>query len=154
MWLNPALLSAKAAGKAKVVACPQKVQKGTVVGWNAYPITKSSKNKEAAWAFVKYVCSKRATVNLTATGQATPGLKSVFYADLHNAAPEPGIDEFWTELQYATPLPCPAVADAMDAAFAKTLTQLYSSNADAVTLMHALDKQVTALLNNAGPGAI
>jgi multiple sugar transport system substrate-binding protein len=154
MWLNPALLSAKAAGKAKVVACPQKVQKGTVVGWNAYPITKSSKNKEAAWAFVKYVSSERASVNLTATGQATPGLKSVFYSDLHKAAPEKGINEFWTELEYATPLPCPAAADAIDTAFANTLTQLYSSNADAATLMKALDKEVNGLLNNTGPGSV
>ena len=98
MWLNPGIVAAKAAGKVKIVAWPQKVQKGTSVGWNAYPITKSSKNKEAAWAFLKYVASTRAVVNLTATAQATPGRKSVFFADLHKAAPEQGINEFWNQV--------------------------------------------------------
>jgi multiple sugar transport system substrate-binding protein len=154
MWLNPGIVAAKAAGKVKIVAWPQKVQKGTSVGWNAYPITKSSKNKEAAWAFIKYVASTRAVVNLTSTGQATPGRKSVFYADLHKAAPEKGIDEFWTEVNYATPVPSPDASDAVNAAIIKTVTQLYSSNANPKTLMTALDTQVSGYLNNSGPGGV
>jgi multiple sugar transport system substrate-binding protein len=154
MWLNPGIIAAKAAGKVKIVAWPQKVQRGTSVGWNAYPITKSSQNKEAAWAFLKYVASKRAVVNLTATGQATPGRKSVFYADLPKAAPEKGIDEFWTEVAYATPVPSPDASDAVNAAIIKTVTQLYSSNSDPTTLMKALDAEVTGYLNNTGPGGV
>jgi multiple sugar transport system substrate-binding protein len=139
MWQNPGIVAAKAANKVKIVSWPQKVRRGTSVGWNAYPITKASKNKEAAWAFIKYVASKRAVINLTATGQATPGRKSVFFADLPKAAPEKGINEFWNEVDYATPVPSPDASDAVNAAIIKTFTQLYSSNADAPTLMKALD---------------
>jgi multiple sugar transport system substrate-binding protein len=154
MWQNPGIVAAKAAGKVKIVAWPQKVRRGTSVGWNAYPITKSSQNKEAAWAFVKYVASKRAVINLALTGQSTPGRKSVFFADLPKAAPEKGINEFWDEVAHATPVPSPNASDAVNAAIIKTFTQLYSSNSDPATLMKALHTEVTGYLNNSGPGGV
>jgi multiple sugar transport system substrate-binding protein len=152
MWLNPSLKAAGAANKAKIVAWPQKTQKGTSVGWNAYPIMKKSKNKEAAWAFVKYLASKPAVQNLAKTGQATPGRKSVFFADLPAAAPEHGLDELWNSVDYATPVPSPQAADAINTAIIKTLTQLYSSSSDAATLMKALDKEVAGYLKSGGNG--
>ena len=150
MWLNPSLKQANAAGKAKIVAWPQKTTKGTSVGWNAYPIMKKSKNQEAAWAFVKYIASKQAVVNLAKTGQSTPGRKSVFFADLPSAAPEQGLDELWNSVDYATPVPSPEASDAINSAVIKTLTQLYSSNADATKLMKDLDKQVSGFLKSGG----
>ena len=105
MWQNPGIVAAKATAKVKVVSWPVKTHMGTSVGWNAYPITKASTNKEAAWAFLKYVASKRAVINLTLTGQATPGRKSVFYGYLPKAAPEKGIGDMWTSVNYATPVP-------------------------------------------------
>lgn len=152
MWLNPSLKAAGAAGKAKIVAWPRKTTKGTSVGWNAYPIMKKSKNQEAAWAFVKYLASKHAVENLASTGQATPGRKSVFFADLPAAAPEQGLSELWNSVDYATPVPSPASADAINKAIIKTLTQLYSSSSDAATLMKALDKEVTGYLSSGGTG--
>ena len=150
MWLNPSLKQAGAAQKAKIVAWPQKTQKGTSVGWNAYPIMQKSKNKEAAWAFVKYLASKRAVENLAKTGQATPGRKSVFFGDLAQAAPEQGLDELWNSVDYATPVPSPAAADAVNTAIIKTLTQLYSSSSDAGDLMRKLDKEVSGYLSDTG----
>ncbi len=152
MWQNPGIVAAKATGKVKVVAWPMKTQMGTSVGWNAYPITKTSKNKEAAWAFLKYVASKRAVINLTLTGQATPGRKSVFSQYLPKAAPEKGINDMWTSVNYATPVPSPNASDAIDAAIIKSLTQLYSSNIEAGTLMKQLDAQVTGYLKSGGTG--
>ena len=146
MWQNPGIVAAKATGKVKIVAWPMKIHMGTSVGWNAYPITKASKNKEAAWAFLKYVASKRAVINLTLTGQATPGRKSVFVEYLPKAAPEKGINDMWTSINYATPVPSPNASDAVDAAIIKSLTQLYSSNIDAATLMKQLDAEVTGYL--------
>jgi len=35
-----------AANKMKIVAWPQKTQKGSPVGWNGYPIMKASQNKK------------------------------------------------------------------------------------------------------------
>jgi multiple sugar transport system substrate-binding protein len=148
MWLNPSIKAAGAASKVKVVAWPQKTTKGTSVGWNAYPIMKKSKNQEAAWAFVKYLSSESAVTNLAATGQSCPGRKSVFFGSaLKAASPEPGIDELWNAVSYATPVPSPDAADAINAAVIKTLTQLYSSSTDATQLMTALDKQVTGYLS-------
>jgi multiple sugar transport system substrate-binding protein len=150
MWLNPSIKQANAANKTKIVAWPHKTTKGTSVGWNAYPIMKKSKNQEAAWAFVKYIASKQAVVNLAKTGQSTPGRKSVFFADLPAAAPEQGIDELWNSVDYATPVPSPEASDAINQAVIKTLTQLYSSSADPAKLMKDLDKQVSGFLTSGG----
>jgi multiple sugar transport system substrate-binding protein len=153
MWLNPTLKTAGGATKAKVVAWPKNTQMGTSVGWNAYPIVKSSQNKEAAWAFLKYLASKHAVTNLALTGQATPGRKSVFYDVLPQAAPEQGLGELWTSVNYATPTPSPAAADAVNNAIIKTMTQIYGSSADPAPLMRALNTQVTGFLSSSNsPG--
>jgi multiple sugar transport system substrate-binding protein len=153
MWLNPSIKEAGAADKAKVVSWPQKTAKGTSVGWNAYPIIKNSQNKEAAWAFLKYLASKQAVTNLAATGQSCPGRKSVFFSDtLKQACPEPGIEELWNAVDYATPVPSPDQSDAINAAIIKTLTQLYSSDADATQLMTALDTEVKGYLSGSTSG--
>jgi multiple sugar transport system substrate-binding protein len=145
-WLNPSVKAAGAANKAKVIAWPQKVRKGTTVGWNAYPIVKSSKNKEAAWAFLKYLNSTAVTATLAKSGQATPGRKSTFFKYMPTVAPEQNIDELWTSLNYATPTPSPNESDAFTLAAEKTLTQIYSSSSDPTPLLKSLDQQVTKLL--------
>jgi multiple sugar transport system substrate-binding protein len=147
-WLNPSVKAAGAAGKAKIVAWPHNTVKGTSVGWNAYPIVKSSKNKEAAWAFLKYLMSTHVSATLAKTGQATPGRKSIFNKYMPTAAPEQNIRELWTSLDYATPTPSPNASDAINQAIIKTLTQIYSSSADPAPLMQSLDRQVTALLKS------
>ena len=152
MWLNPSIKTAGAANKTKIVSWPMKTTMGTSVGWNAYPIIEKSQNKEAAWAFVKYLASKRAVENLAATGQATPGRKSVFFNDLPAAAPEQGLAELWNSVDYATPVPSPDASDAVNGAIIKALTQLYSSNVDATQLMTALDKEVTGFLTAGSNG--
>lgn len=67
-------------------------------------------------------------------------------------APEQGLDTLWNSVDYATPVPSPEAADAVNAAIIKTLTQLYSSTTDAKTLMTALDKQVTGFLSGGANG--
>lgn len=146
MWLNPSIKAAGAAGKVKIVAWPRNRTKGTSVGWNAYPVVKSSKNKEAAWAFTKYLASNRAVTNIAKTGQSTPGRRKLFYKYAPVAAPEKGIENLWTAVEYATPVPSPDAADAINALVIKTMTQVYSSTSDPTPLMQSLDKQVTALL--------
>jgi len=63
-------------------------------------------------------------------------------------------DEYWNEVSYATPVPSPDASEAVNTAVIKTLTQLYSSNADPKTLMTACDAQVSGYLNNSVPGGI
>jgi multiple sugar transport system substrate-binding protein len=152
MWLNPSIKTANASGKVKIVSWPKKTTMGTSVGWNAYPIMEKSKNKEAAWAFVKYLASKRAVQNLASTGQATPGRKSIFFNNLPAAAPEQGLDELWNSVDYATPVPSPDASDAVNGAIIKALTQLYSSNVDPTQLFTSLDKEVTGYLTASSKG--
>src|SRR5262249_22137631 len=119
---------------------------GTSVGWNAYPVVKSSKNPEAAWGFMKYLASQKAVTKIAQAGQATPGRKELFNKYVPHAAPEKGISELWNSVAYATPVPSPDAADAINAAIIKTITQVYSSTSDPTSLMKSLDQQVTALL--------
>jgi multiple sugar transport system substrate-binding protein len=146
MWLNPAIKAAGATRKVKIVAWPHKRAQGTSVGWNSYPIVKSSKNKEAAWAFVKYLASNEAVTNIAKTGQSTPGRKKLFYRYAPTAAPEKGIENLWTQVAHATPVPSPDQSDAINAAVIKSLTQIYSSKDDPTPLLKSLDQQVTGFL--------
>jgi multiple sugar transport system substrate-binding protein len=145
-WLNPSIKAAGAANKAKIVAWPHKVRKGTVVGWNAYSVVKSSKNPEAAWAFLKYLNSTSVTTALTKSGQANPGRKSIWFKEVPTVAPEQNVNELWTSLSYATPLPSPNASDAITQAAGKTLTQIYSSTSDPAPLLRSLDQKVATLL--------
>ncbi|HEX3615409.1 MAG TPA: sugar ABC transporter substrate-binding protein [Solirubrobacteraceae bacterium] len=144
-WLNPSVKAAGAAGKAKIVAWPKKVREGTTVGWNAYSVVKSSKNKEAAWAFLKYLNSAGVTTTLTKSGQANPGRKSIWFKYVPTAAPEQNVKELWTSLSYATPTPSPNASDAITLAAGKTLTQIYNSSSDPTPLLKALDQQIDTL---------
>lgn len=146
MWLNPSIKAAGAASKVKIVQWPRNRTSGTSVGWNAYPVVKSSKNKEVAWAFTKYLASNKAVTNIAQTGQSTPGRKKLFYKYAPTAAPEKGIENLWTAVASATPVPSPDAADAINALMIKTMTQIYASTDDPTSLLQSLDKQVNALL--------
>ena len=113
-----------AVSKMKIVAWPQKTQKGSPVGWNAYPIMKDSQNVEAAWAFVKFMTSAQASQFAITQGGSTvvPGRKSVAtsQAFLDNA-PE-GMDKLYPALDYATPIPSPDKGNVVQTAIEDAFT--------------------------------
>ncbi len=76
-----------------VVGLPQKKNRVNVAGGSGYVIPARSRNKEAAWVFLKWLESPKGQAIFTETGVVVPARKSVGRADiflkeepLHNAA--------------------------------------------------------------------
>lgn len=133
-----------AVDKMKIVAWPQKTQKGSPVGWNAYPIMKESKNVEAAWAFVKFMTSAAASQFAIREGGGTvvPGRKSVATSqDFLDNAPE-GMDKLYTALDYATPIPSPDKGNVIQSDIEDAFTQILTGAVSPEDGLNALNDSI------------
>ena len=113
--------------KMRIVHWPQKKQRGSPVGWGAYPIMKGTKNREAAWTFLKFLASKEASVYFAEQGGTiVPGRKSVANSDSYLSNAPEGSLKLYDALEYATPIPSPdkgnVVQSAIQDAFLQILT--------------------------------
>ena len=111
--------------KLKIVPWPQKAQKGSPVGWNAYPIMKGTKNKEAAWTFLKFLASKEASVYFAEQGGTiVPARKSIANSDSFLANAPEGSIKLYEALDYATPIPSPDKGNVIQTAIEDAFTQI------------------------------
>ncbi len=143
-WPVISMRNLDAVSKMKVVAWPQKTQKGSPVGWNAYPIMKGSENVEAAWAFVKYMTSAEASLFAIREGGGTvvPGRKSVATSqDFLDNAPE-GIDKLYAALDYSTPIPSPDKGNVVQADIEDAFTQILTGAVSPEEGLNALNETV------------
>lgn len=133
--------------KMKIVAWPRKTQQGSPVGWNAYPIMKGSQNKEAAWAFVKFITSKEASQYFaTQGGTIVPPRRSVATSDAFLSNAPQGSDKLYAALNYATPLPAPNKENVMELAINNSLTQILSGNVSVEQGLSQLSQKIQATL--------
>lgn len=107
-WPTNDLRRLKAVNGVEMVKWPQKATPGSPVGWDAWPILKGSRNKNAAWTLITYLISKEfgATIT-TGGGGAVPARISdaTGKAFLENA---PKNTELLVKLlDVATPIPGP-----------------------------------------------
>jgi multiple sugar transport system substrate-binding protein len=58
----------------KIASWPRNAGPGTPIGWKAYPIMEVSENKEAAWAFTKFMTTVEASQALAVLGGRERGL--------------------------------------------------------------------------------
>ncbi|GHO96887.1 sugar ABC transporter substrate-binding protein [Reticulibacter mediterranei] len=133
--------------KMKIVAWPQKTQKGSPIGWNAYPIMKASKNKEAAWAFVKFITSKKASEYFSQQGGTiVPPRKSVATSDVFLANAPAGSEKLYEALEYSTPIPSPDKGNLVQKDIEDTWKQLLSGNVPVEQALAQLDQKIQANL--------
>lgn len=115
--------------KIKIVAWPHQKEKGSPVGWGAYPIMKGTKNREAAWAFVKFIASKEASVYFAQQGGTiVPGRKSVANSDAYLANAPAGSIKLYEALEYATPIPSPDKGNVVQKAIEDAFKQILVGN--------------------------
>lgn len=133
--------------KMKIVAWPRKTQQGSPVGWNAYPIMKASQNKEAAWAFVKFITSKEASQFFASQGGTiVPPRRSVATSDAFLSNAPQGSDKLYAALSYATPLPAPNKENVIELAIDKSLSQILTGNVSVSQGLTQLNQQIQSNL--------
>jgi multiple sugar transport system substrate-binding protein len=134
--------------KMKIVAWPHKTQKGSPVGWNAYPIMASSQNKEAAWAFVKFITTKKASEYFAQQGGTiVPPRRSVALSQAFLANAPQGSEKLYEALSYATPIPSPNKNDIIQKNIEDTYAQILAGNVTVQQGLAQLNQQIQSNLS-------
>ncbi|MGW0231486.1 ABC transporter substrate-binding protein [Actinopolymorpha singaporensis] len=107
-WPTNDLRRVKFVDKVRLVRWPKNAGVGSPVGWDAWPILKQSKNKDAAWTLIKYLISEQFGDAITiGGGGAVPArISDATGAEFLKDAPQN--TELLVELlKDATPIPGP-----------------------------------------------
>ncbi|HEX4203338.1 MAG TPA: extracellular solute-binding protein [Ktedonobacteraceae bacterium] len=134
--------------KVKIVAWPRKTQQGSPIGFNAYPIMRASQNKEAAWAFVKFITSKAASQYFASQGGTiVPPRRSVATSDAFLSNAPQGSENLYKALSYGSPLPAPDKENVIELAIDNVSAQILTGNVSVQQGLAQLDQQIKAALS-------
>ena len=131
-----------------IVPWPQNAGNGSPVGWGSQAMLKSSKNKEAAWAYIKYLLTPEAQ-ELIAETQAfgiVPARESAATGPATTENTPEGMVYFYEALEYATPIPGPDQGLAIQQAVQDSYLGILTGNKDAAAEMAALNEKIKAEL--------
>jgi multiple sugar transport system substrate-binding protein len=146
-WLANGLRTVKFVDPVTLVRFPQKTQTGTPLGWDAWPILKQSKNKDAAWTLIKFFMSKKFGDALVQNGTAAvPARASVATsaAFLENA---PKNTELLSSiLDESTPIPGPDRGAETQAAIEEAWLAAVSGTKDPATALGEANAKLEQLL--------
>lgn len=131
----------------KIVPMPQQADYGSPVGWDAWPITRESEQKEDAWTFIKFLMSSEAsTFYARAGGTIVPARPSVAQsADFLENAPE-GSEHLSEAISYATPIPSPDRGAESQTAIQEAWEQVLTGRADAADALNSANAELEELL--------
>ena len=133
--------------KVKIVAWPQAKEKGSPVGWDAYPIMKEAENKEGAWEFVKFMAGKKATrLFAELAGTIVPPLQSIAQSEaFYKNAPE-GTNKLFDALEYSTPIPSPDKGNVIEQNIIDAFEQILVGNSEPAEALGELNQKIQANL--------
>lgn len=125
---------------------PMNTRQGSPVGWGSQGMLTSSKNKEAAWAFIKFLTSPEAQdlIGLQRLNSAFPILKS----SIDKAAsvyPE-GYQYLFEALDYASPVAGPAESIAIQQSVQDVYLSILTGQAESGEALRRLDGAISSLL--------
>lgn len=107
-WPTNDLRRLKALDGVQLVKWPKKTTDGSPVGWDAWPILKGSKNKDAAWTLITYLISESFGDTITSGGGAAVPARISDAKSKAFTEDAPKNTELLTELlKVATPIPAP-----------------------------------------------
>lgn len=89
----------------KITSWPVNTGPGTPIGWKAYPIMSSSENREAAWAFTKFMTTVEASQALAVLGNEVPPRREAVESDVFLDNSPEGIRTLFDIVEHATPVP-------------------------------------------------
>lgn len=146
-WPTAAMRELDYVDKVKLVAWPQRVRKGSPVGWDGHPIMRASENKDAAWEFVKFLASKEAQeIEVQQGGPTVPPRQSLAESEAFLANAPEGMNKLYEALDYATPIPSPDAGNVIEQDIIDTFTQILAGNSDPEEALTMLDQQIQSNL--------
>jgi multiple sugar transport system substrate-binding protein len=108
-WPTLDIRRLKMVDKTQIVPWPMQTKPGSPAGWDGWPIMKASQNKEAAWAFLKWIMSPDASKFYAQVGGTNvPARNSVASSSVFTDDAPKGTENLMKAITYATPIPSPA----------------------------------------------
>ncbi|WP_020574558.1 ABC transporter substrate-binding protein [Actinopolymorpha alba] len=137
----------KLVDKTVVVPWPTNKGNGSPIGWDAWPITKVSKNKAAAWTFITFLMSKdAATYFARIGGTIVPARRSVADSpDFLDNAPEHS-ERLSDAASYATPIPAPDRGSETQKVIEEAWLKVLSGNGDPTQTLQEANAKLGTLL--------
>jgi multiple sugar transport system substrate-binding protein len=108
-----------------ILPWPKGTTKSTVFGAGAFAISKTSKNQELAWEFIKMLTDQQTQKKWADAGSAVPSTKTAASSKEFLAAPEHA-SEFYNSLSYAKPVAAPGAYNVLDPAFMRAMDEIMS----------------------------
>ncbi len=130
----------------KIVSWPQGSGPGTPIGWKSYPIMSVSQNKEAAWAFTKFMTSVEASQALAVLGnEVPPRIEAVESEVFLENSPE-GIRTLYEIVDHATPVPGPDNGSIIQQDIEDIVAQILIGNLEAEPALNQLNATIQSNL--------
>jgi multiple sugar transport system substrate-binding protein len=108
-WPTNDLRRLKALDGVELVKWPQQAKAGSPVGWDAWPILKQSKNKDAAWTLITHLISEEFGDTITTGGGgAVPARISDATSEAFLENAPKNTELLYNLLEVATPIPSPS----------------------------------------------
>ncbi|MET3807332.1 multiple sugar transport system substrate-binding protein [Nakamurella sp. UYEF19] len=146
-WPTIDMRRLKIVDKVQIVKWPKKIADGSPVGWDAWPITKASKNKDAAWEFIKFLISKPAgDYFATIGGTIVPARLSVAKSASFTTNAPKGSGLLSDAIAYATPIPSPDRGAEIQKTIEDAWLKVISGNGDAQSTLEAANTKLKTLL--------
>jgi len=131
----------------RILTWPTKASKGSPVGWDAWPITKASKNKDDAWEFIKFLISKPAGEYFAeAGGTIVPARNSVARSAAFTDNAPAGSELLSEALSYATPIPSPDRGAECQKVIEEAWLKVISGNGSAADVLGAANDKLATLV--------
>lgn len=108
-----------------ILPWPQGTTKSTVFGAGAFAISKTSKNQELSWEFIKMLTDQQTQKKWADAGSAVPSTKTAASSPEFLSSPEHA-EEFYNSLSYAKPVAAPGAYNVLDPAFMRAMDEIMS----------------------------
>jgi ABC-type glycerol-3-phosphate transport system substrate-binding protein len=107
-WPTNDLRRLKALDGVQLIKWPKQTADGSPVGWDAWPILKGAKNKDAAWTLIRFLISEQFGDTITTGGgAAVPARTSDATGDAFTDDAPANTELLHDLLEVATPIPSP-----------------------------------------------
>jgi len=114
----------------KIAHWPQRAGHGSPIGWKSYPIMQVSENKEAAWAFVKFMTTPEASEAIAVLGTEVPPRREAIESEVFLKNSPEGMGIFFEAVDYATPVPGPDNGSIIETAIGDSYGQILVGNVE------------------------
>lgn len=107
-WMTPVIRDLDLVEQTRILNWPTNAGNGSPIGWDAWPILKTSQNPDAAWAFLRWLTTVDAGQYYAEIGGTNiPARNSVAESDAFLTNAPAGSELLSAAVDFATPIPSP-----------------------------------------------